>query len=353
MEKQQQSNTHDNMKDYSESIKAFVGKDYSWPDWNEKLLGTPPMIVMPKFQTKDDVAEFNKVLSDISKMASVESANELRDQLKALNGKEINIKDLAGNADSKIGPLGGPVTGEMHGVGSGLENDYAGHKPEISFNPRVWGTYPVDGSKNEYSIATPEQLLIHELGHYVEIQKIYDGLMLKNRASNVPVAADANDKKAYSQAINELHIVKDYENPAMASVDPNYKFRDADRYSDARILFANESGYPNVTEQERATLIHSMQVSGREIPNQLNIPITPDSPSSKVEKDKDVNYEATNAILNLKFYELAKAGVTPSNLESLRQLTSNIIDNNAKNNTLQVVEVQEKAFVQTSGREFT
>jgi hypothetical protein len=94
---------------------------------------------MPAFQNADDVSEFSQVLSNLSKMADIESASALRDQLKTLSGKEINIIDLKGNQDESYAPIGTPLTGP--------KRNYPGNPPRLTFNPNVWGKYPVENSK--------------------------------------------------------------------------------------------------------------------------------------------------------------------------------------------------------------
>lgn len=340
-------NVQDQIAEIASSLKSrFVGNKYQWPDWDENKLGKPPLIVMPSAQVPSDVIEFNNTLSNISKMASVDSAEELRSQLKALSGVPINIKDLTGNADPNTPPIGTPLVS--------AQKKQIGNNPEISFNPNVWGRYPVEGSATEHGIASPEQMMIHELGHYIEIQKIADRLKQANAQSNVPVAADKNDNIAYHHAvIDESHIIKDYENPAMVSVDPSFKKRDPNRYSDARILFENKDGYPDVAEQDRQALIHSMEMSRRDVPEQLNIPVAPKHSSANVEQKQDANLVATNVILNLYFSKLAKEGITPTNLESLQRLTSNTTKSNAENGTLVAVEINEKLHQQNIGHELT
>lgn len=319
----------------------FIGEKYQWPDWNEAKLGKSPTIVMPSAQEPNDVSEFNNVLSNISKMASLRNADELRNQLKALSGMSINIKDLKGNQNPETPPIGTPLVG--------AKDKYVGNNAEISFNPNVWGKYPVKGSETEFGIASPEQMMIHELGHYAEIQKIADQLTQKNAKSNIPIGADESDNIAYKHAIDEYHVIKDYENPAMISVDPSFRKRNPNRYGDAKILLENKNGYPDVAEQDRKALIHSMKMSGRDVPEQLNTPDAPKNSSSKVERNQDTNLMASNAILNLYLSQHIKEGITPSNLASLQRLTSNIVSTNAENSTLPTVEVNEKSPQQNRG----
>lgn len=340
-------NIQDKIVEIASYVKGkFVGEAYLWPDWDAGKLGKPPTIVMPSAQEPNDVVEFNKVLSNLSKMANIDSADELRNQLKAISGMPINIKDLTGNEDANMPPIGTPIVG--------AEKKNVGNSPEMSFNPNVWGRYPIEDSATEYGIASPEQMMIHELGHYVEIQKIADKLKQANAQSNVPVSADKNDNIAYQHAVDEPHIIKDYENPAMASVDPNFKKRDPNRYSDAKILLENKNGYPDVTEQDRAALIHSMEMSGRDVPEQLNAPVTPKNSSSKVEENQGTNLIATNVILNLYLSQLTKdEGMTTSNLASLQRLTNDIVSANAENGTLPTIEVKEKSLQHDLGHELT
>ncbi|MGB7815548.1 MAG: hypothetical protein WBL28_04270 [Methylotenera sp.] len=331
--------------------RSFLGEQYAWPDWDEKALGKPPMIDMPSHQGLGDIAEFNKILSNVSKMASTAGADELRNQLKALSGVSINIKDLEGNQNPETPPIGTPMVGERKSLGSAGLTEYTGTAPEMSFNPHVWGKYPVEGGRGEHGIATPEQMLIHELGHYAAIQKIYNDFLEKNSHSNTPIQTGPEEKNAYNYAINESHIVKDIENPAMLSVDPEYKKRDAARYSEGEILHAGKNGYPEVSEQDRASLIHVMKISGRPVPAELATPQPNKEKNADITKPASmldqhsvenlkVNAMASEAVLARHSEEFAKEGATPSQLLGLKARVDEIIAINQANGTLKPVEIK-------------
>lgn len=328
-----QNNAH-KLKDYA------MGQDYPWPGWDEKKLGKPPTIELPSLQEKADVAEFNKVLSNISKMASVEGADELRNQLTALSGVPINIKDLSGNLDQARAPLGTPRVGG--------ESNFSGAKPEMSFNPHAWGRYPVEGSKGDHGIAPPEQMMIHELGHYAELYKVHQDYLAISQKNTDPNVAVHASEAGTTKALDERHIVADYENPAMASVDAGYKKRDAAAYTGGQILIADKKGYPAVDEQDRPTLIHAMKASGRAVPAELEGPhsrldaipgAVPNAREDKTLSQAVTNEIASKAALEQHFAQLAKDGRSPDEIAALRRLTHETIAEHAAKGTLPAVTV--------------
>lgn len=341
--------------------KSFIGEnhaDYQWPNWDDNKLGKPPTIVMPSVKEQGDIAEFDKVLSNISKMASVESAAELRNQLKTLSGVPINIKDLAGNADKDVAPIGTPVTNTQGGQ--------PGTEPWTSFNPRVWGKYPVEGDKGNHGIASPEQMFIHDvLGHYAELYKSHQNYLITDKKNNNPMVAFDAAKPEYQAAMNEPHIVNDHENAAMSSVDPNFKRRDAARYSEGEILHAGKNGYPEVLEQDRNALIQAIKISGRPIPAELQVP-RPESKASEPLKDtsmrdngqdqnQTLNAVISKEVLEKKFAEFAKEGASITQLADLKRHTDAIIATNEENGTLPLVKLKSNIVEHKSeqGREFS
>lgn len=326
MENEHKSQSDSIGNNLSHKFNALVGKDYVWPGWNESRLGNAPKISIPALQSAESIAELNNILSNISKMANADENGKLNEQLKNLSGHSINIKDLNGNLDNSRGPIGVAYVRAKDG--------YVGNDPEVSFNPKAWGKYPVEGDSTKYGIASPEQMMIHELGHYIEIQNVANKLKSANEKSNIPVLAGAAEVKAYEHALDEQYIVNNYENPVMMSLDPSFEKRDANRYSDAVILFANKNGYPDIAETERATLMHAMKISQRELPREFNLSNQSKSSGNDQNNTSYINALAASKALDLHFQHLAENGISASNISALKTLTSNITERNVSNETL-------------------
>lgn len=226
-----------------QSNNSMPKAQYSWPDWNKKL-GSPPQIVIQGKVSETYLDELNYILSNISEMSHKQSADALRAQLSALSGMPIHMHPASSDESSDWKPR----------TEAPKKFDQS---PYIHYSPHVWGRYPVKGSQeieaasfklpdisktgmdllrsvrepakySEYGIAPPEQILLHELGHYVHFHQAHQLFIKSHDANQNPLNPDPNTY--YHQAMrlikkgdDEAYIIEHYENPAMQSVTPDYK----------------------------------------------------------------------------------------------------------------------------------
>ncbi len=181
-------------------------------------------------------------------------------------------------------------------------------------------------------------MLIHELGHYSEMQITYENVLQNYSRQYIATTATA----AFKSSIDEKHIINDVENPVMSSIDPSFKKRDASRYTEGMILYENKQGYPAVSEAEKANLIQAMKASGREVP--ADLALSPQSQldikpvENQVNEGQQVSATVSAAIIEKQYDQLVKEGVSEAVVNSLRKQTNETIAANLANETLPTFE---------------
>lgn len=253
---------------------------YLWPDWNKEL-GDPPQLVIQGEVSEAYLVAINHVLSNISEMSRKQNADALKAQLTALSAISINIHPASSEESADWKPrTEAPKKFDQ--------------PPYIHYSPHVWGRYPVkdaqeleassfklpDFSKtgmdlfrsarepalySEYGIAPPEQILLHELGHYVHFDQAHQLFIKSHDANQNPFNPDPNTY--YHQAMrlikkgsDESYIIDHYENPAMKSVTSDFKERDAEHHSDAISMLEGKNGMPAVKDAERQALENALKL---------------------------------------------------------------------------------------------
>lgn len=228
---------------------------YPWPGW-DRTLGEPPIISFDVAPDQAYLSCLNEVLSRVAALARNESAASLRAQLAELGGMPINMTP----------GIGLPRT----------DANVMQHAPVLQFDPAAWGRYPIEGARilprsgaeesdaphrygeTTYGIAAPEQLLLGELGRYVLHHKAHQASLQFESTGDANFIAQAGKFSALAQL--GRYAIDHYENPAMQSVFPEFKLRDAGRAGEMGLLYGGEHGLPKVQAAEQAALDFALRV---------------------------------------------------------------------------------------------
>lgn len=257
---------------------AITANTYLWPGW-DKSLGAPPVIAIEGQPDKAYLDAFKQVLTNIADLSHAKDADALRKQLRELSGVPINIHAAQGEAIKDREPNTTPPKGPDQ-------------PPFIHYSPDLWGRYPVKGSQeteaahwslpdldkplsewrasmrhsakySEYGISPPEQLFLHELGHYVHFHHAHQ-LFVKSHAENQnpmnPGSYFHQALEIIQQGRDESYITNIYENPSMKSVNPEFRERGDLHYKGGSSFLEGKGGVPAVGEEDRKALQNALKV---------------------------------------------------------------------------------------------
>lgn len=252
--------------DDSRAARNFPGWDDAW--------GVSPRIVI-RTDDQDYAVALLRELGYLSAAAQRSEADALRCQLKQLSGVTISFVP-AGENEAR------PAVDSRH---------FGLMPPYIEFNPYLWERYPAEGSEqlseggwhwrgfvipplekldaaySSYGIASPEQLLLRELGQYAEFYRAYRKFSEAGlRFSDEDLVKEA--KAINLVASNETDAILRYEDTPMLSVTPRYIAHSIEDASDIKHLLAQKNGSPDVPESQRNALnvaLHMRTAAAEEI----------------------------------------------------------------------------------------
>ncbi len=260
-------------------------KPIAWPNWDAHL-GTAPGIihgVQPGESQPSYDERLTQILSNISEAARKPQAIALREQLKELSGMQIDIRP--GDENETMASKWIHIRGQAQMIVN----------PNIRFNPDLWQRYATEGAvmlsephfekrsltdKNgalqvpvtyapatfdRYGIASPEQLLLHELASYAYYEKAYrQEIAARTPGMDSQMTSELLDEaRVLKQMGNDMHLIVDgIENPSMASVIPGYTPRSAKYLEHSINLKPGPEGIPEVHPEEaealkKARVLHS------------------------------------------------------------------------------------------------